>query len=231
MSNIPVLMYHSISDQKNKMSVSRVNFKKQMKLMDRLGYKAINLKDLEKVEERKKFVITFDDGYEDVFNNAYPILNELGFNATCFFVTNHIGKSNSWDKDQINYQEKRLMNDKQINIWKESGMEIGSHSMDHKNLTKIDFEDKTRQIIDSKYFFKKKYNIEVESFSYPFGYFDHECIEIIKKNYKYAVTTKRSRYKPHKFENHQIPRIPINSDTSIFKFMFKILTFYEDIKY
>tara|TARA_Y100000590_G_C15464248_1_gene917657 strand:- start:222 stop:914 length:693 start_codon:yes stop_codon:yes gene_type:complete len=229
--NIPVLMYHSVSDKKNKMSVSKNNFKKQMKLMNKFGFKGVNLKDIDKNEMGKKFVITFDDGYEDVFINAFPILCELGFGATCFFVTNQIGKSNTWDKNLTNYHEMKIMNDKQINEWHKNGLEVGSHSLDHKNLTKINFMDKSKQIIDSKNVFKNKYNIEVKSFSYPFGYFDDECIQLIKKNYEYAVTTKRSRYMPKKFDKAQIPRVPINSNTSIIKFMLKVFTIYEDIKY
>ena len=57
------------------------------------------------------------------------------------------------------------------------------------------------------------------------------CVELIKKNYMFAVTTKRSRYKTNTFEETQIPRVPINSNTSIYKFLIKILTFYEDIKF
>ena len=68
-------------------------------------------------------------------------------------------------------------------------------------------------------------------FAYPYGIFDTECVELIKKNYMFAVTTKRSRYKTNTFEETQIPRVPINSNTSIYKFLIKILTFYEDIKF
>ena len=57
----------------------------------------LNLKDLKNTNYKKKFVITFDDGYKDVFTNAYPILKNLQFKATCFFVANKIGKFNEWD--------------------------------------------------------------------------------------------------------------------------------------
>ena len=69
------------------------------------------------------------------------------------------------------------------------------------------------------------------SFSYPFGQFDNESVEIVKKNYDFAVTTKRSRYEPDKFEFSLLPRIPINKTDSMFKFYLKIKTIYEDIKY
>ena len=53
----------------------------------------------------------------------------------------------------------------------------------------------------------------------------------MRNHYKFAVTTKRSRYKINKFNNHILPRVPINSDTGLFKFYIKIKTFYEDIKF
>ena len=79
MSAIPVLMYHSISDDGQKLSVSKHNFYKQAKIMLKLGFKSVNLKDIFNDKSKKKFVITFDDGYQDVFTNAYPIIKELNF--------------------------------------------------------------------------------------------------------------------------------------------------------
>ena len=87
-------MYHSISDDDQKMSVSKHNFYKQAKIMLKLGFKSVNLKDIFNDKSKKKFVITFDDGYQDVFTNAYPILKEVNLKATCFFVINKIGKYN-----------------------------------------------------------------------------------------------------------------------------------------
>ena len=83
---IPILMYHSISDGNNPLSVPIKNFEKQMKFMSHNDYKTINLKDLSNLNKYGKFfIITFDDGYEDVFVNALPILNKYDFTATCFF--------------------------------------------------------------------------------------------------------------------------------------------------
>ena len=231
MNKIPVLMYHSISDDDNKMSVGIKNFFSQMKLMIKLGYKSVRLNDLSNKNIDKKFVLTFDDGYEDVFVNALPILNKLEIKATCFFVSNQIGKYNIWDTNKSNFNKINLMDDNQINKWIDYGMEVGSHSTDHKNLKSIKYLEKINQIVKSKEFFKKKFNINVKSFSYPYGAFDNESVEIVKKNYDFAVTTNRSRYKENIFEKTQIPRIPINSDTNIFKFLLKITTFYEDIKF
>ena len=196
-----------------------------MNLMIKLGFKSVNLKDVFNGTNNKKFVITFDDGYEDVYKNALPILKKLNLKATCFFVANQIGKYNYWDSNKNNYEKMQLMNEEQIHSWIEHGYELGSHY-----LTTLDIENKTKQIVLPKKIFKEKFNIDVKSFSYPYGIFDIDCIELIKKHYEYAVTTRRSRYKTNTFEVTQIPRVPVNSSTSIFKFLIKILTFYEDIK-
>ena len=231
MKPIPILMYHSITNASDKMSVTKENFLIQMKMMKKLGFQSINLKDLKKENLKKKFVITFDDGYKDVFVNAYPILKNLNLKATCFLVANQIGKFNDWDKNQNNYTRKKLMSEEELKEWHNNGFEIGSHTLDHKNLKLIDDKEKKNQIEESKNIFKNKYNIDIKSFSYPFGSYNDNVVKIVKNNFDFAVTTKRSRYNENIFNNMLIPRVPINSNTSILKFVLKILTPYEDIKF
>ena len=229
--SIPVLMYHSISNDNNKISVSVLNFKKQMQFMQSLGYIGCSLNNINSNSSKKKIVITFDDGYENIFTKAMPVLKELDFSATCFIVTKKIGYFNDWDKNQKNFKKKRIMNTKQIKNWIKNGFEIGSHSMDHYNLNNLSNIQKKIQILKSKEFFKKNYGIKIQSFSYPFGSYNEDCLKILKKNYKFAVTTKRSRYVKGKFNPLEIPRVPVNSNTSIFKYFLKIATFYEDVKF
>jgi len=229
--SIPVLMYHSISKYNDNFSVKIANFKKQMKLMHSLGYKGYSLNKINQSNSKKKFIITFDDGYENIFTQAMPVLKKFNFTATCFIVSNKIGNFNDWDKNKKKYKKKRLMNKKQIKIWIKNGFEIGSHTMNHLNLKKINKKEKINQILKPKTFFKNNYKINIESFSYPFGAYDIDCLKILKKRYKFAVTTKRSRYIKGKFNLLEIPRVPINSNTSLFKYFIKISTFYEDIKF
>jgi len=228
---IPILLYHSISRKDDGSSVSVNNFYKQMKTLLKLGYKSVNLKDILLTEHKKKFVITFDDAYEEMFENVFPILKELNLKATCFVVTRCIGKINFWDKTKLDYSEKKIMNEQQIIQWHKSGLEIGSHTLDHENLTKITSKEKISQICESKKILEQKIAIDIKSFSYPYGRYDDESIKIVKDTYSYAVTTKRARFKVDQFNKIQIPRIPINADTSIYKFLIKVLTFYEDIKF
>jgi len=231
MNIIPILMYHSISDDNSKMSVSRDNFYNQMKLMTKLGFKSHQLKNIFDNKYKRKFVITFDDGYHSVYQNALPILKDLSLTATCFFVSNEIGKYNKWDSDKKNYGKLDLMNENQIKEWISYDCEVGSHTLDHKDLTSLTIDEKIVQIKSPLKFFKDKFDILIESFSYPYGKYDEDSVKIVKANYNFAVTTKRSRYKINTFDKSAIPRIPINSDTSNFKFLLKVLSIYEDIKY
>ena len=227
-------MYHSISNGSHPLSVSLNNFEKQMKFMSNSGYKSINLSDLNNVyneHEKKYFIITFDDGYEDIYINALPILKKYSYQSICFFVPEFIGKYNIWDENKEDFIKLNLMNIGQIKNWSNEGMYVGSHTSSHKNLNKINYNEKLYQILSPKKFFFEKLSLNINSFSYPFGQFDNESVEIVKKNYDFAVTTKRSRYKQDKFEFSLLPRIPINKTDSMFKFYLKIKTIYEDIKY
>lgn len=229
---IPILMYHDISSSKNDLSISIKNFYTQMKLMKLMGYEAISLTDLKKLKIKKKsFVITFDDGYENVFLNALPILKKFNFKAICFFVTNMIGKYNLWDRKKKNFYKLKLMNFSQIQSWINQGMLVGSHTHNHLNLTNINFNLKLNEIYKPISFFQKNFFLNINSFSYPFGNYDNYSLKLVKKNYAVAVSTKRSRFIKNRFNYHELPRIPINKNDSIFKFFFKIKTCYEDIKF
>ena len=190
-------MYHSISNGIHPLSVSIENFEKQMKFMVNNDYHSIFLSDLNNINDfnKKYFIITFDDGYLDIYENALPILQKYNLKSICFFVSDYIGKYNIWDKDKENFIKLNLMNADQIIKWNKQGMQVGLHTANHKNLKNIDYNDKLEQIELPKKVFSENLSINIDSFSYPFGQYDDESFKIVKKNYNFAVTTKRSRYK------------------------------------
>jgi peptidoglycan/xylan/chitin deacetylase (PgdA/CDA1 family) len=228
-NRVPILMYHSIMDN-DEQSVSVQSFKKQMNLMKTMGYQTIKFNEL-KDNNKKKFIITFDDAYENVFINAFPILRKLGFNAVCFIVTNKIGDYNDWDKHKNKFKKMRIMGFEQINEWLKNGFNIGSHSMDHVDLTKLNKNDKINQIANSKKNLNSVFNTQIDTFAFPFGSYDDETYNIINEYYDYAVTTKRSRFVKNKFNNKLLPRVPISKNDNFLKFFLKIKTPYEDIKF
>lgn len=83
---------------------------------------------------QRTFLLTFDDGYESLAQNAYPVLADLGFTATTFLVTDYVGKTNTWD---VRYTWRRLphLSWGQVEHWRGRGFDFASHTASHRRLT------------------------------------------------------------------------------------------------
>jgi peptidoglycan/xylan/chitin deacetylase (PgdA/CDA1 family) len=133
------LLYHHVSDNGdgNRYYVSVATFRAQMKALHDWGYTAITVHDLVEVLTNggelpsRPVVITFDDGNLDIYQNAFPIMHELGFVGTAYIVASRL-------------QWPAFLNVEQIQEMADDGWEIGSHSMTHSDLTtdysNVDFE-------------------------------------------------------------------------------------------
>ena len=227
---IPVLVYHSISDDKSNLSLKIDNFDTQIKYLNKSGFKTVSFDEIDK-NKKKQIIITFDDGYKDTCKFALPILKKYNFKATCFLVSNLIGKKNYWDKVREDFISKNLMNTEDINEWIKNGMFIVSHSHNHADLTKLNEFDLEKDLDFSKKTLEDKFGKEINNFCYPFGKVNEYVYEAVKKKFKKAVTINRSRYEVDKHNLHLIPRIDMGKKISLFKIFLKMETFYEDIKY
>ena len=181
--------------------------------------------DCDKLNDSKSnFGITFDDGYENNLINALPVLKKFNFTATCFIVPNLIGKTNSWDTKQF-----KLMDKMQIKDWLGAGMNIGSHSLNHIDLTKINHDQAMVEIGDSKKILEDIFAVEIKNFCYPYGRFNKNTSKYVKQNrYLKAFTTKRGLYDDNSM-NFEIPRVPVYKNITKFKFWLKTQTIYENI--
>ena len=229
---IPVLLYHSISNDNSPMSLNINFFENQMKYLKNNGFQTVDFNEIDpNLKSKKQIIITFDDGYKDILNNALPILKKYNFKATSFFVTNLIGQNNSWDVKKKSYIKKEIMNPSDILQWISSGMHIGSHSHNHVDLTKISEEKLLYELEFSKKFLEDKFDNKNNIFCYPYGKVNENVHYHTKKFYSKAVTTNRSRYSLKKHNTHLIPRIDMGKNFSSFKLYLKLETIYEDIKY
>lgn len=229
---IPVLLYHSISNDNSPMSLNINFFENQMRYLKNNGFETVDFNEIDpNLKSKKQIIITFDDGYKDILNNALPILKKYNFKATSFFVTNLIGQNNSWDVKKKSYKKKEIMNPSDILQWISSGMHIGSHSHNHVDLTKLSEEKLLYELEFSKKFLEDKFDNKNNIFCYPYGKVNENVHYHTKKFYSKAVTTNRSRYSLKRHNTHLIPRIDMGKNFSSFKLYLKLETIYEDIKY
>ncbi|MEJ2538336.1 MAG: polysaccharide deacetylase family protein, partial [Calditrichia bacterium] len=149
---IPILTYHKIS--KNREwginTVSPKKFTEHLHFLKTENYTPINFRDLSKNElPSNPVIITFDDGYESVFEHAYPALSEFGFTAVVFVITGYIGKWNKWDANLGGIRFRHL-NRQQIQELATNNMEIGSHGISHRAFTRLSSDEAGRELLESK---------------------------------------------------------------------------------
>ncbi len=206
-SDIPILMYHQISEINNPWCVSPKDFTEQMLYLHENGYQTINLNELkagidkELETDKKLVVITFDDAREGVFTQAYPILKKFGFTATIYVVPQwvesdkikpvNLGLANLKMNlpEQENYSG--FLSWEELKQLSEEKFEIGSHTYSHQNLTKLNEMGVVKELDSAKDEIEKNIEAEVNHLSYPFGEINDFIINLVNKKYKTAVTVKR----------------------------------------
>ncbi len=159
----PILLYHHVADIEpaSRYYISPQVFQAQMEALHQWGYTAVPISTIVEVITKggelppRPVVITFDDGNEDVYTNAFPIMQELGFVGTFFIIGQTIGATH-------------VVTDAQLEEMISAGWEIGSHSMSHLDLTQR--HDQVQYEIGlSKSTLEKELTTKVEVFAYPYG--------------------------------------------------------------
>ena len=225
---IPILSYHSISNEDCPLSLNLIEFEKQLIFFKKNNFQLVHFNEIKDLSS-KKFIITFDDGYKDLIINALPLLKKYNFKSKSFIISNLIGKKNIWDELNTNIKDKELMNLSDIHFWLKNGMRVGSHSKSHKKLTLLDKKDAIDEIVNSKDELETLTGKSINAFCYPYGLHNESIVNIVKEKYDSAFTTNRSRFDPARHDKYKLPRIDMGKTISNFKLYIKFFTPYEDI--
>ena len=185
LTQTPVLCYHRIGGPLE-LGVTRVGrsvFARQMTALARAGWRTVSLDEFPRTTDdaRPRFLLTFDDGYESLAQNAYPVLADLGFTATTFLITDHIGKTNTWD---VRYTWNRLehLSWGQIEDWCARGFEFASHGATHRRLIWLDDQTAEAELKGSRDVLVARLGAEAgRGIAYPFGAVDGRIMRIAQQ--------------------------------------------------
>lgn len=194
----PISMYHQVTHENhpsfnNHLSVTIERFEEQIYYLTKRNYQFITLKELAinsnlDFNRNKYIVLTFDDIFQTFYQFAFPILKKYGVRATAFLIGNSIQQ-----KKYQNLKEDGLiaLTTEQITELQKYGIEIGSHTMTHNQLTDLTNHQANQEITDS-YQLVKDFNNDGITFCYPRGAFSLEHLDMVKNTgYLAAVTTQR----------------------------------------
>lgn len=191
-----ILMYHSIDNNKEFFTVSPVEFERQMNYLKNNNFKVISLRELVNAIQnnkkilRKTVVITFDDGYLDNYEKAFPILKKYNFHATIFINTATIGTTTTGrhgtrlpilSKEQIKH------------LLEQNLIDFESHSHSHAKLSSLDISKAEAEIAISKDLLQEILGSKVTLFAYPYGDFNQQTVELTKKYFQAACLIKKGR--------------------------------------
>ena len=188
---VPVLMYHYIRinpDPHDRLgfglSVTPWDFASQMDWLTANGFHPITFRDLHAYLSgvaglpSRPVILTFDDGYGDFYTTALPILVRHDFKAVSYVVSGFIGRSGYMSAAQIREADR-------------TDIEIGSHTVDHADLTRQSFDGLRYQIMTSKRTLEELLGHPVLSFCYPSGKFNPNVVSVVQEaGYSDATTTR-----------------------------------------
>lgn len=188
---LPILLYHYVEhvQDKNdilrqKMNISPENLAAQIAALQGGGYGFFQVKDIPgflaqpETLPAASVILTFDDGYEDFYTGAFPILKRYQAKATLYVVNDFIGRADYLTENQL------------LEISSSGLVEIGAHTLNHMDLKGKPLAEVKRQVEESKKGLEGRFNAPIETFAYPYGGFDDQAVAAVKSaGFLAAVST------------------------------------------
>jgi peptidoglycan/xylan/chitin deacetylase (PgdA/CDA1 family) len=238
---IKVLMYHRIVDndvlaRQDPLSVHVREFRRQLEFLNRWGFTVITFEDYRFFEEgelnlpKKPVILTFDDGYADIYTNAFPVLQEMGMKAVVFVLGDRRFTTNSWDH-HLGLPPAQLVDDQQILEMQAAGFEIGSHSLSHPRLPFLSKEQAWEEISRSRILLEILSNTPVRTFAYPYGLTNEKIKSMVAEaGYTFACGAFTG---PATFgsDAYEIRRVRIHNTTGMIGFAMRLLAPYESYEH
>ena len=201
-----VLMYHRFGEDKYPTTNIKMDqFSNHIKELIKTKYNVIKIQDglnaiqnISLVKDRS-VIITIDDAYSSVFNNAWPILKKYGLPFTLFVST-----------DVIDNKTPGYMSWEEIRILRDNGVTIGSQTKSHPHMHNLNENQIVRELEFSNSRFVQEIGSKPEIFAYPYGEYNLNVLEKIKSNGFKAAFGQHSGVAHLSLGLYQLPRFAMN---------------------
>jgi len=233
-------MYHSIqpdhTSSADPFAVPLQEFRRQLTLIEGLGYTPITFHDLDRYAiglgtlPSKPMMLTFDDAYFDFYELAWPALTEKRWKATLFALGDPVVRFADWSRSD-GKRGAVLMTPTQLREVSDHGIEIGSHSLTHSDLTTCSMHQAWSEISLSKSKLEDVIGKEVLSFSFPFGRQNGVLSSLASvAGYSFACGVYNG---PASFsaDRFNIRRIAIDSSVGPFSYLLRLRYPYQKLEY
>ena len=202
-------------------------FRAQLGYLHRFGYRVISLDQAlaglfgGEVLPHRAVVLTFDDGYQNFYDHAYPALLEYRMPATVFLVADLLGENARWLEADGRYGPP-LLDVQKIKEMHQHNISFGSHTLNHVRLSRIEPDRMRTEIIDSKSRLEDRLGEPVDHFCYPYGDYHQAARDtVIEAGYRSALTCIRgaANQADNRFE---IPRKAISYGDNLIGYFWKL---------
>jgi peptidoglycan/xylan/chitin deacetylase (PgdA/CDA1 family) len=189
---LPVVLYHGVGHVSRQpphehLVVPTEKFEAQIRALARSGHTTIRINELLRWQREgvrlpaKPVLITFDDAFEETAEHAFPVLRRYGMTAIAFVITSLCLASGS-------FEGRRVMTREQIKYWAQRGIEFGSHTCTHADLSEADSLAIEREVFSSAREFEEIVGEPASTFAYPYGRWSESVRHMVAKVYSAAFT-------------------------------------------
>lgn len=187
-----ILTYHSIDDSGSPISVSAATFARHAAFLASGAVRVVPLKAFAhpQTSPGHEVAITFDDGFANFAEAAWPLLRDHELPATLFVVTDRTGSTNAWNGvDEPGIPTLPLMDWDALRRLSDEGLELGSHSRTHPHLDRVDDARLVQEVDGSAEELADRTGALPATFCYPYGDFDERAAGRVADRYDVACTT------------------------------------------
>ena len=192
-TSFPVLTFHAIDDRPSVIAFAPKLFRCAMAKLCDAGYRTLGLLDLAHMIRHRRplpdrsFTITFDDGYQSVYEQAFPILQHFGFSATVFLTVGKKGERIALER-LPSMEGRSMLSWGEIKEMHRCGIAIGAHTLTHPDLTRLDFTQARIEILRSKEIIENVLGEAVNYFAYPYGRYDNRNRQLVRQHFVCACS-------------------------------------------